>query len=257
MSYIVAFVRFSERGDIFPVECLRADVRADDEVLVQMGERPVVVARVTEVAYLSWKCVGKLRGKVSEAQQRNDGTWSLRDCPAVVGLTTSTLFVAQLKQRGWVPMKTTSVHSDALTNSNKEASANILVRRNGIDLQILTARRPVPLPLSIPKDVIDGSRFVRHYFAHTTFNLYEGILRFAENFMTNEGNYDRYFKSVGQRDRRTDEQKQRAKERRETRDASRDENGLVDYYDAVGGAGEHIYGGDGMWIGAGGSLHHD
>lgn len=255
MSYIVAFVQFSERGDIFPVQCLRTDVAAGDQVLVQMAEKPVVVAHVTEVAYLSWKCTGQIKGKVSEAQQRKDGSWSLRDCRFVVGLATNGVFVAQLKLRGWVPLKSTSVHSDALTYSNEAESANILMRRNGIDLQILLKRRAMPKPFSIPKDVISDSRFVRHYFSQTTFNLYEGILRFAESFMANEGNYDRFFKSVGQSDRRNDELKRASEERRKAQAEARSENGLADYYSAVGGNGGLVYAGDGMSIGPGGSLH--
>jgi len=45
--------------------------------------------------------------------------------------------------------------------------------------------------------------------------LYEGAIRFAEAFERNEGNYDRFFVSVGERDRRTAEQKAAAKACRE------------------------------------------
>jgi hypothetical protein len=233
MSYIVAFIQLSERGDIYPVQCLRTDVAAGDEVLVQMAEKPVVVARVTDVAYLSWKCKGQIKGKVSEAQQREDGTWALRDCPSVVGLATNGVFVTQLKLRGWVPLKSTSIHSDALTYSNEAESANILLRQNGIDLQILSKRRAMPKPLVLPKDVISDSRFVRHYFSHTTFNLYEGILRFAESFMASEGNYDRFFTSVGRRDRRSEALKKASVKRQHAKSDGGSDDWRSDWCDGM------------------------
>jgi hypothetical protein len=240
MSYIVAFIQLSGRGNIYPVQCLRTDVVAGDEVLVQMPEKPVLVAHVTDVAYLSWMCAGQIKGKVSEAQQREDGSWALRGCPSVVGLATNGVFVTQLKLRGWVPLKSTSVHSDALTYSNEAESANILLRRNGIDLQILSKRRAMPKPLVLPKDVIGDSRFVRHYFSHTTFNLYEGILRFAESFMANERNYDRFFISVGRKDRRSEALKEASLKRQYAKNEGGSDNwrsdwcdGMNDWYDEM------------------------
>ena len=98
---------------------------------------------------------------------------------------------------------------------------------------------------------------MRHYFAHTTFNLYEGILRFAVSFMSDEGNYDRFFKSVGSSDRRTEELRQEA-ERRKRMKAEREPDALSDYYDEMSdGSGDNVYLGDGMWVGAGGSLHDE
>jgi len=142
MSYTIAFVKFSPTGDEYPVECFRTDVRVGDSVLVQLPKRRLTPATVVKIDYLSWKCVGQIRGKVSEAAQDVDGYWSLRNCPAVVGLATNEVFIAELKGRGWVPLKRGHVHIAALTNSNQTSSANILVRRNGIDLQILPARTP-------------------------------------------------------------------------------------------------------------------
>lgn len=256
MSYIIAFVQFSEQGDTYPVECFRTDVNVGDAVLVQLPKRPLTPATVVQVRFLSWKCAGHIKGKVSEAVQENDGYWALRNSPAVVGLATNEVFIAALKLRAWVPMKRGHVHMAALTNNNESASANILVRRNGIDLQILPARRSgSPRPFELTQESVTEGRLVRHYFSHTTFNLYEGVLRFAGSFTANEGNYDRFFKSVGSSDRRTEEQKQEAAEGKRSR-AEGEANGMSDYYDMVSdGSGQPIYGGDGIWIGPGGSMH--
>lgn len=255
MSYIIAFVQFSVPGEVYPVECLRTDIHMGDEVLVHLPNRQLTSATVVQVCYLSWKCLGQIKGKVSEAIQREDGGWLLNECPTVVGLATNDVFVAELKRRGWVPLTPPGNYMKTLTNSNQHLSANILVRRNGIDLNILaTKRNSIPPPYSLCKDSLAEGRTVRHYFAHTTFNLYEGILRFADSFMADEGNYDRFFKSVGERDRRTDKQKQEAEKKRQSR-AKQGSNGLKDYYDMVSdGSGAPVYGGDGMWICSEGSL---
>jgi hypothetical protein len=256
MSYIIAFVQFSPPGDTYPVECLRTDINTGDAVLVQLPNRRLTPATVVQVRYLSWKCAGQIRGKVSEAVHGEDGYWTLRSSTTVVGLATNEVFIAELRRLGWVPLKRGHVHMAALTNSNQTASANILVRRNGIDLQILPARRTaMPRHFVLAQESITEGRVVRHYFAHTTFNLYEGILRFAVSFMSDEENYDRFFESVGSNDRRTGELKQAAEKRRRSR-SEREPDGLSDYYDMVSdGSGAPVYGGDGMWIGAGGSLH--
>lgn len=256
MSYIIAFVQFSVPGNVYPVECLRTDIDVGDAVLVHLPNRRLTPATVVQICYLSWKCVGQIRGKVSEALQGEDGYWSLHNCPSVVGFATNEMFVAELKSRGWVPLKRGHIHMAALTNSNQTLSANILVRRNGIDLQILPAKRSIlPPPFGLSQENITEGLVVRHHFAHTTFNLYEGILRFADSFMSDAGNYDRFFKSVGSSDRRTEKQKQEAEERRRSR-AEREQDGLSDYYDMVSdGSGAPVYGGDGMWIGAGGTIH--
>ena len=256
MSYIIAFVQFSDSGDVYPVECLRTDIDVGDSVIVHLPNRRLTPATVVQIRYLSWKCLGQIRGKVSEAIQGEDGYWSLRDCPSVVGFATNEVFVAELKRRRWVPLKRGSIYLSALTNSNQTLSANILVRRNGIDLQILPIKRNIiPRPFSQNQDSLTEGQVVRHYFAHTNFNLYEGILRFADSFMSDEGNYERFFKSVGASDRRTDKQKQEAESRRQSR-ARREPNGLSDYYGMISdGSGAPVYGGDGMWIDAAGRLY--
>ena len=257
MSYIIAFVQFSTPGDIYPVESLRTDIDVGDAVLVQLPNRRLKPATVVQVRYLNWKCAGLIRGKVSEAVHGEDGCWKLCNAPTVVGLATNDVFVAELRRLKWVQLKHGHIHVAALTNSNQTASANILIRRNGIDLQILPARRStMPRHFVLAQESITEGRVVRHHFAHTTFNLYEGILRFAISFMSDEENYDRFFESVGSRDRRTREQKQEAEKKRRLSLAEREPDGLSDYYNLVSdGSGDAVYGGDGMWIGAGGSLH--
>ena len=127
--------------------------------------------------------------------------------------------MAEFERLGWVQLKPGHVHIAVLTNSNQTASANILVRKNGVDLHILPARRSaMPERFGQDHESLTEGRVVRHHLSLTTFNLYEGILRFAASFMSDEGDYERFFKSVG-----------RAKQRR-----SRPEGGEVLMRDIYG-----------------------
>lgn len=200
MSYITAIVQFTDPGGTYPVECFRTDITAGDEVLVELRNRGLKPARVVQLRFHNWSCTGRIVGKVSEAVLREDGSWEIGKAPSVVGLVNNEAFVAELERLGWVPLKPGHVHAAVLTNSNQTASANILVRKNGIDLHILPTRRSaMPERFGQDQDSLAEGRVVRHHFAHTTFNLYEGILRFAASFMSDEGDYERFFKPVGVR----------------------------------------------------------
>lgn len=117
-----------------------------------------------------------------------------------------------LRLAGWTPLKPISrQYRIAVTHCNKTQTANIFFRKNGVDLQILSE-----LPLSRPANFskinisLSEGRVVRHFLSQTTFNLYEGIDRFATCFLANEDNYDRFFKSVDSSDRATQEVRNRA-----------------------------------------------
>ncbi len=257
MSYIIAFVQLTASGPTYPVECFRTDMKVGDAVLVEFPNRPITPASVVQVRYLNWNCSAKVRCKVTEATKDDDGEWSLRNCPLVVGLTTRESLIIELKRRGWVSLRPSRMHRAPLTNSNTTASANILLRTNGVDLQILSAKRAsLPRPFSLNQESVTEGDFVRHHLAHTTFNLFEGILRFANSFMADEGNYERFFKSVGASDKRTDELKEEAKRQRIGRADGELDNAMSDYYATVSdGSGDPVYMSDGMWLGDDGRLH--
>ncbi|MDI5834422.1 hypothetical protein ODY93_22985, partial [Shewanella xiamenensis] len=80
--------------------------------------------------------------------------------------------------------------------------------------------------------------------------LFEGVLRFSNSFLSNEENMERYFVPQGESDKRTEELKKQAGERKSSR------NEMLDIYDACSnGDGGPAYLGDGMWISPGGGLH--
>jgi hypothetical protein len=166
--------------------------------------------------------------------------------PIHVGLATSDALVASLKEDGWTQLRPSSkVHRVVLTCSNDTRTANIFIRRNGVDLQIPPERAAIAPPeSSVFQGSISEGRVVRHFLAHTTFNLFEGIRRFATSFQNNEDKFDRFFQPVGSNDKRTSELKDLAG------------NDLKDIHDAIAaGAGDLAYLGDGIWLGPGGAIH--
>lgn len=247
MSYIVAFVKFSERGQAYPVDCLRTDLVVGDTVLVRMGDRRVTQGSVMDLRYLNWECKGLVLCKVSEGVMGNDGELSPpTNAPIQVGLASRQHLHRHLVDAGWKPIAPPSrIYRNALTVTNQAHKAQILLRKNGVDLELWDVTPD-------PKQLADGAQFpgyrsVHHHLPQTTFNLFEGIARFSASFLRNEGNYDRYFKPVGTLDRRTAEMKAR-------RAASASDE-MDDIYSAASdGSGGPAYLGDGIWIGSGGNL---
>jgi hypothetical protein len=257
MSYLIAFVQFSTTGEIYPVECFRTDIIAGDVVLVQIPQRALTTATVAKTGYLNWNCSGQLKCKISEATQNQDGTWAIQKLPTAVSMVTSEAAISELKRLGWVSLHSSKTYMAALTNSNNTASGNILFRRNGVDFQIIHEKRfTLPHPFTLKQESTTVGRFVRHYLSHTTFNLYEGVLRFASSFISNEDDYDRFFKTTGSSDKRTVELKKETAQRRRQNSNAESGDVMSQYFnDYSDGSGNPVYLGDGMWVGSGGSLH--
>lgn len=202
MSYIIAFVRFGETEMDYPVECFRTDIKQFDEVMVRVSNSTLKSAIVERIAYLNWNCKGRIECKVSESSAQLAKTF---------GLATAQATVDHLRLSGWIPLKPVSKqYQIGVTHCTYTQTANIYFRANGVDLQIMSGRRAsTPKPFSRVSFSVGEGRVVRHFLSQTTFNLYEGIARFADSFLSNERNLDRYFKSVGSRDKATQEVKNR------------------------------------------------
>lgn len=258
MSYIIAFVKFTDSGAAYPVECFRNDLTVGEQVLVQYPKRPLAVATVLDLAFLNWNCSGRIRCKLTEAERALDGHWNPQRPHVVVGLVSGDALASGLSDLGWVKLKPRQIYRFAMTYSNAESSANVLIRKNGVDLQILPLREVHPvIPFRTVQENPREGRFVSHYLAQTTFNLYEGILRFADSFMADCDNFDRFFKSVGSSDRRTEELKQQSASRKANSNES-DSYTYGDYHrDCSDGSGSAVYAGDGVSIGSGGRIFDD
>lgn len=215
MSYIVAFVRLPGTSKEYPVCCLRTDIKPEDAVIVELIGNRFEIGRVSTVKYLDWDCNARLVCKVGEGEITSRGVQLAPGTPRSVGIVSAEMLIARLRERGWTPYHSLVTYRMVLAFNNEIQTARILVRRHGVDFQVLPDLQALPAAFSKASVAKTEGRFVQHFLAHTTFNLYEGAIRFAEAFERNEGNYDRFFVSVGERDRRTAEQKAAAKACRE------------------------------------------
>lgn len=239
MSYIVAFVRLPGTSKEYPIRCFRTDIKPEDAVIVELFGDRFEIGRVSTVKYLDWDCKARLVCKVGEGEITSRGVQFAPGTPRSVGIVSGEMLIARLRERGWTPYHSLVTYRMILAFNNEFQTAQILVRRHGVDFQVLPDLQALPPALSKASVAVTEGRFVRHYLAQTTFNLYEGAIRFAEAFERNEGNYDRFFVSVGESDRRTVEQKAAASAKRAHREDSGfywrgddDDDGMAEGMDA-------------------------
>ncbi len=253
MSYIIAFISFEDSTREFPVQCFRTDIKQGDKVIVRRTDGKLRPAIVQNLKYLNWDCNGRIECKADEIEHRSNGEIVLpKGAPLVYGVSSSDVFIKGLKSHGWVPVKSKRrQYRTVLGFANKSNVAYIFVRKNGIDIQMLPrVDNQIVKPYSMHEISFNEGKMVQHFLAHTTFNLFEGILRFSKSFIENEADLERYFIPQGRSDKRTEELKQQAREKQASR------NEMLDIYDACSdGDGGPAYLGDGMWISSDGGLH--
>lgn len=253
MSYIIAFVSFSKPEQAFPVNCYRTDLNVGDEVIIRRSDGVLRMAAISKIQYLNWECRGRLECKKAEAVITEDGEIILPKIPkAYFGISTSEIFAQSLKRQGWAPLKAKhKMYKAIFAFKNKNSVAYILSRKNGIDIQIVPKKDSVPIkPYSYFESSLSKGKVVRHALAHTTFNLFEGVLRFASSFQNNEKNLDRYFVPQGSTDKRNDQLKLQAREIEYAR------NEMLDIYEACSGGGDGpAYMGDGLWVSSNGRVN--
>ena len=242
---------FAGIGTDYPFNYLRSDILPGDGVLVKRDDGQVRQGVVSRITYLDWDCSGFVACKTSEAEMGPHGLVIPPGYPIVKGLVDIRTMADHLRAQGWTPLKTSNIWKIAYALQSGADRANILLRRRGVDLQILPGwTHPLPPSMGAIDTSPSQGRIVRHFLSQTTFNLYEGVARFAEAFENGAGDYDRFFRPVGSRKRRTPELMDRI---------GQDRSGSFDrdLYEALGGDGGPVYLGDGLSIGASGSWHDD
>lgn len=252
MSYIIAFVSYADFNDKqYPVQCFRTDLKANDLVVIRRADGKLRNAKIIRLEYLNWDCNSSILCKKSECTIDINGTlYPPTNSPIIVGLSTSEVFIQELKKLGWIPLISHSAtYRCVFAQTNNTQIAYFFIRKNGIDLQLLPVK-DVSLPLksnSLYTASLSHGKVVRHTLSHTTFNLFEGLIRFTTSFMNNEKNLNRYFVPQGEKDKRTEHLKQQRKQT---------ESSLSDIYSACNdGNGGPVYLSDGVWITSNGGLH--
>jgi hypothetical protein len=80
MTYRIAFVRFTQNGRAYPVNCDRSDLAQNDIVVVRLLglDGRLKVARVDRVEFLNWHCKNTLICKRSEYARGEDGRYRIK-----------------------------------------------------------------------------------------------------------------------------------------------------------------------------------
>ncbi|HJH09534.1 MAG TPA: hypothetical protein K8V12_06725 [Psychrobacter pasteurii] len=260
MSYLIAFVRDLNRNNEYPVECFRTDLKANDEVLVLNKNNVIYHCIVNRVEYLNWDCKKTIYCKVSESIKINGAFYPPSTKPIEIGVVSSDSLIDLLKARNWQTLPYgRNTYKTVLTYTNNSRTAFILIRKNGVDLGLMSGKYPrsfnrTDTYLKV-KEEFGVGKFVRHHLSHTNFNLFEGIIRFSHSFMNNEIDLERYFVSVGSSNKQDDILKEKHEAllmQRRTNRRSRSQS-LYDQF-SIDDSDEPVYLGSGMWIGSDSSL---
>lgn len=248
MTYLVAFLKFPHSSYEYCANLVRTDIAVGDDVLVRTRDDRYGPARVTLIEYLDWNCSAWVLCKMSETIGTPDGPRPAKPAFAV-GLTTIWQMSKHLWSKGWHPAEgNRSLYKKVYGYNNGQDFARIMMRTHGIDFRIDPGAR---ISQSAP-EVYVPPRMGRHFLAGTGFNLYEGAARFADAFMANTGDYDRFFKPVGQKSWRPSHLIKRLPPRPERERKSQE----PDLYGMLGGDGTgHVYLSDGLYLGPGNSWH--
>lgn len=252
MSYLIAYVSYQEDGTDYPVNCLRTDLRVGDKVIVRQNSDggKLKTAKVTKVEYLNWKCANTIECLLSEATTPQGALELPPNTPVVFGIARPYDAWVELYKSGWIRCKTTNRQFHAIfTYTNKTQFANIFFRMNAIDIQI---RDNSERSSYLAPGVFDahGRNGVRHFLSQSGINLLEHVLSFADAFTHDSNDYSAFMVPIGSRNRSTDTLKSRVGKGRE-------ESFEATLYDVLGGSGESVYVGDGMWLSSGGTWSDD
>ncbi len=216
MSYIISYVTYAESTKEFPVQCYRTNFKSGDEVIVRRADGKLRHACITRLRYLNWDCSGRIECRRTESLVDNENNILLPKGALVYGICTPDIFFKTLRKIGWIQVKSNQrMYKAVLANLNNAHIAYIFIRKNGLDIRMFCrSENETIIPYSLyDRSSIDGKE-VRHSLAHTTFNLYEGILRFSASFLNNERDLNRYFMPQGSSDKRTNEFKEQARNRK-------------------------------------------
>lgn len=244
MSYIVAFVSYGKEPQTYPVNCWRTDIKPGDAVVVQQGHEgsPLKWAKVMATHFLNWECKHSIACLASEASFDSLGIILPKPTPYVSGLSRAQAIQAHLKQTGWRQYQPVSRQfKSAHSFHNGQQFANIFVRANGIDIQIIDGHENEALTPAgrLSFYFRDYFKIVRHTLSHSDVNLFELTARFADRFRNAAGPYDEFLKPIGSSDKRTDALRRIAEEGRSN----------TELYAALGGyGGEPVYLGDGLYL---------
>jgi hypothetical protein len=192
-------VRFTERGQLYPVNCHRADLQPRDIVVVEMppprGE--LKLAEVDRVQFLNWRCKNTIVCKQDEFRLDGRGGYSVERTTKPNGVETLEELEDELVATGWNGLLVSRhVYTVVFAKEFASQSAAIGVRRNGIDFQIYEEGWGGPALTRFP----DGRfNLVRHEFYASEVDLLEFCKEFAAKAHCPLGELASYFRPIGRK----------------------------------------------------------
>lgn len=245
MSYIIAHVELDKSGKTYPVNCLRTDIGVGDEVVVKMKSGQLKWARVNDINYLNWSCQNTIECMAREANFTREGIiLPPGESLSVQGLARPYELAINLFKSGWLPRRAASkMYRMAYSAVNQTQTALILMRKNGIDVQIIEG---LLAEEAKPNSVLSISRtdgpFIGQPLHGSLHNVFERTASFAEAFLQNAPHLE---------DMITPLQTTKVL----PSPPARGRSGADDLYSALGGSGDPVYLSDGVWLTSDGGSH--
>lgn len=191
MSYITAFVRFSESDPLYPVNCWRSDVVEGDAVVVRLNSRRGQLRRavIEYLAFLNWKCANEIVCHADEADFTPDGIFLLATAKQHVGINRPIDVWNDLKRLGWRIHQTRSkTYKFACSSRNKSKFCCLFFRKNGVDIQVLGLEDAFGQDGAPVGFASTSGEVYRADCRQTETNFYEHLCRYAKAF-SNDDDY--------------------------------------------------------------------
>lgn len=201
MSYRIAYVRFTQEGQVYPVNCDRADLSPKDTVVVKMpAKRELKLAEVDRVEFLNWRCTNTILCKKSEFHLDGHGGYRIQRLSEHDVIETLEELESELVLMDWTPMSLSRhVYMVVFVKKLESHAAAIGVRRNGIDFQFYEGGWCGAALTRFP----DGpTKLVRHYFHKSEVDLLQFCKEFAANAHRPFLELASYFRPVGHKQTR-------------------------------------------------------
>lgn len=240
MSYINAFVVIDRTEREYPVNCLRADVKVRDRVIITGPDNRAKMARVERLEFHNWNCRWTIRCLASEADH-HDGRVSIGpSVPIKQGLTELYDVPRHLAATGWRRRNLAARQFKVgYSLANATHLCHILVRTNGFDVAFADgglSQEEMQKPLSVS----DGSSHVRHSLNESGINLIAYMIDFADAFRIDTADIEKCLVRIGSSSKKKP-------------DIANGDTSMQDIYDAIsGGSGGAAYLGDGGYLTPGG-----
>lgn len=247
MSYIIAHVAFDRSDRTYPVNCFRTDIIVGDDVVVRMKDGALKGAHVADLNYLNWECRHAIECLAREAYFTRSGILVPPGVPlSVRGMARPLDLVMHLNRIGWIRRRPANkAYRVAFTATNGRRTGLILLRKNGVDVQILHG---LPDEEMKRDSVLSTSRLKSPFFEQGFYGSQQNVLKriaaFAEAFLRDDPGLEEMVVALWTAKKLPS----RPRDIRATEDKD-------DLYSIFGGTGDPVYMGDGIWLTAGGGAH--